>query len=346
MTLEPRVRARAAELGFARVGIARAEALGEEGERLRAWLGAGRHGAMAWMEESAGVRIDPRDPRMLPSAKSVIVMAAPYAREGEPVGPAPGIVARYARGRDYHNVLGRRAKKLAAWLRTEGFASKAAVDSQPVYERAWAQRAGLGFIGKNCCLIVPGLGSHVLLAVVITSAELATDAPMAERCGSCTRCLDACPTRAFVSARELDARRCISYLTIEHQGAIDAELREGIGDRFLGCDVCQDVCPFNRTAPPDPSITEPFAPDPRWHRDAEWILRMSEEDHDAWSLGSPARRPRRAGLARNAAIVLGNVGGKVHLPVLRDVAERDADASVRDAARWAVARITARDGER
>ncbi|AKF06718.1 tRNA epoxyqueuosine(34) reductase QueG [Sandaracinus amylolyticus] len=344
MTLTDEVKARARELGFARIGIARAEALGPEGERLRAWLAEGRHAAMAWMEQTCEVRVDPRDERMLAGARSVIVMATPYARHEERVGPAPGVVARYARGRDYHNVIGKRAKKLADWLRASGHLARGSTDSTPVFERAWAVRAGLGFIGKNCCLIIPGLGSHVLLATVVTTAELEPDAPMGERCGSCTRCLDACPTRAFVGPRELDARRCISYLTIEHEGAIDEALREGIGDRFLGCDVCQDVCPFTRTAPPDPATTEPFAPDARWRdHDAVSVLRMDEATFDAYSLGSPVRRLKRAGAARNAAIVLGNVGGKVHLPVLRDARERDADDAVRDAAAWAITRIESRE---
>lgn len=338
------VKARAVELGFARVGIARVEPLDPEGERLRAWLAAGRHGSMSWMEETAEARIDARHPRMLPTAHSVIVLATPYARAEERVGPAPGVVARYARGRDYHNVIGRRVRKLAAQVRAMGFDARGMTDSVPVYERAWAQRAGLGFIGKNCCLIVPGLGSHVLLATVLTSAELVADEPMAERCGSCTRCLDACPTRAFVAPRELDATRCVSYLTIELDGSIPEPLREGIGDRFLGCDACQDVCPFDRTAPPDPSATEPFAPDPRWaDHDATDVLRMDEAEFDAYSIGSPVRRLKRAGAARNAAIVLGNVGGKRHLPVLHEAAERDPDDAVRDAARWAIGRIDSRE---
>lgn len=331
------------ELGFARVGVTRVEALSDEAERLRAWLALGRHGSMEWMQTTADVRIDPRHPGMLPGAESIIMLAAPYARTKERVGPEPGVVARYARGRDYHNVLGRKVRKIAEFLRIKGFAARGGTDSMPIYERAWAERAGLGFIGKNCCLIIPGLGSHVLLASVVTSAELVADAPMKERCGSCTRCLDACPTRAFVGPRQLDATRCISYLTIEHRGAIPLALRQPIEDRFLGCDACQDVCPFDRTAPPEPSATEPFAPDPRWKNTrAEDFLRMSAEDFDELSIGSPLRRLKRVGAARNAAIVLGNVGAKRHLPVLREARERDPDESVRDAAEWAIACIESR----
>jgi epoxyqueuosine reductase len=339
-------RARALELGFARVGVARVEALSPEAERLREWLAAGRHGEMTWMAESAEVRADPRHPGMLPSARSVLVMAAPYARADDPeesVGPEPGVVARYARGRDYHNVIGRRARKLADWLRARGHTARGMADSMPVYERAWAVRAGLGFVGKNCCLIVPGLGSHVLLAAVLTSAELEPDAPMAERCGSCTRCLEVCPTDAFVGPRELDARRCVSYLTIEQRGAIPDALRPGIGARFLGCDACQDVCPFNRTSPSEPEMTAPFAPDPRWREhDAASVLRMDEATFEEFSLGSPVRRLGRAGAARNAAVVLGNAGSRRHLPVLREAAAEDPDPVVRESAAWAIARLVAR----
>ncbi|MFO0680709.1 MAG: tRNA epoxyqueuosine(34) reductase QueG [Sandaracinus sp.] len=343
-TLEEKLRARAEELGFARIGFARAETLGVEGERLRAFLAAGRHGSMAWLEETAEVRIDPRHERMLRSAKSIVVLATPFARTEGDVGPSPGVIARYARGRDYHNVLGKRLKKLASLLRSEGYSTRHSVDSMPVLERAWAERAGVGFIGKNCCLIVPGLGSHVLLSTLVTAAELAPTAPIRERCGECRACLDACPTRAFAGPRELDARRCISYLTIEHAGPIPDELREGMGDRFFGCDLCQDVCPFNRTQPPPASLTAPFAPDARLAGvDAAAILAMSAEAHAAFTLASPLQRPGRAGLARNAAIVLGNRGTRVHLPVLRAAARADAEAVVRDAAAWAITRIEARE---
>jgi epoxyqueuosine reductase len=207
-------------------------------------------------------------------------------------------------------------------------------------ERAWAERAGLGFLGKNACLIIPGLGSHVVLATVLTSAELAPDAPQPERCGACTLCLDACPTRAFVAARELDARRCISYLTIEASGPAPEPLRTAIGDWLFGCDACQDVCPFNRTALPPEEATRAFAPDPRWEaHDAAALLRMDEDAFAAYAAGSPIQRPGRRGMARNAAIVLGNSADKRHLPVLREAAFEDADEGVREAARWAVARL-------
>lgn len=330
---------RASELGFSRVGVARVEPLERESEALRRWIARGYHGSMQWMADTEEVRIDPTHAGMLPSARSVVVLATRYARTDERRGPYPGVVARYARGRDYHNVIGKRAQKLARLLRAEGHVARVSVDAFPVLERAWAQRAGVGFIGKNCLLIVPGVGSHVLLAALVTDAELPPDAPMRERCGSCRLCLDACPTDAFVAPRELDAERCISYLTIEHAGPIDEDLRAPLGEHLFGCDDCQDVCPFNRTAPPPSDTTVPFAADPRLDIDLDAVLPMDEAQFAEWAAGSPLQRPKREGLARNAALVLGNHGDKRHLPVLRDAAERDPSEVVRDAARWAIARL-------
>jgi epoxyqueuosine reductase len=330
----------AAELGFARVGVARAAALGEEGERLRHWLARERHGQMAYMQRTAEVRIDPAHAGMLPSARSVVVLAAPYAQGEPPPSLEPGRIARYALGRDYHNVLHKRLRKLARLLRARGHEARSAVDSMPVYERAWAARAGVGFIGKNCCLIVPGLGSHVFLACLVTSAELPPDAPMAERCGDCRRCLDACPTRAFAAARELDARRCISYLTIELRGAVDEALRPQIGQWLFGCDVCQDVCPFNATKAPDPALTQPFAPGERLAGcSAEHLVSLDEQGFARLAQGSALKRAGREGLARNAATVLANAGARRSLPVLRVAAERDPAQSVRQTARWAIERL-------
>ncbi len=339
-SLPETLRTLAQSLGFARMGVARAEAFGVEADRLRAWLSDGRHGDMKWMAQTAEVRADVTHEGMLPSARSVIVLATPYARDAGRVGPAPGRVARYARGRDYHNVLHKRAKKLAALLRENGHAARISVDSMPVYERAWAERAGLGFIGKNACLIIPGLGSHVLLTAIVTSAELPASERMGERCGTCTLCLDACPTRAFKAARELDARRCISYLTIETRDSIPEELRPEMGDWIFGCDACQDVCPYNKTALPPEGATAPFAASERWQRvDAEGLLQMDAEAFAAFAHASPIQRPGRVGMARNAALVLGNSRDKRHLPVLRDVAQRDSSEVVREAAAWAAARL-------
>ena len=345
-TLSEEVRARAESLGFAKVAFARATRLEEEEARLRAWLSAGFHGSMSWMEDTADVRVDPE--AMVPGALCVVVVALPYGRpeDGRAIGPAPGRVARYARGRDYHNVLQKRLRKLERWLRDAGYDSRWSVDSRPVLERAWAARSGLGFIGKNCCLIVPGLGSHVFLGTVITQAPLRPGTPLEERCGRCTRCLDACPTEAFAGPRRLDARRCVSYLTIEHDGPIDPALRPGLGDRVFGCDVCQDVCPYNATKPVDLAVTAPFAPGARFTEDgaadAAALLRMDDAAYGAWAAASPLSRPGRVRMQRNAALVLGNVGARRHLPVLRETAVTHEASVVREAAAWAAERLVSR----
>jgi epoxyqueuosine reductase len=332
--LKQRVQELARELGFVRSGIARAEPMGADSERLRAWLDAGYHGGMDYMERTSAVRADPTHPGMLASARSVVVVAAAYGGSR-----APGAVARYARGRDYHNVLHKKLKPIVKLLRAEGHEARAAVDSMPVMERALAQRAGIGFIGKNCCLIIPGVGSHVFLAAIVTSAELAADEPMRERCGQCRLCLDACPTNAFVAARVMDARRCIAYLTIEHRGAIDEALRPLVGERLFGCDSCQDVCPWNRAAPDEP-VMAPFAAEAERALDEpEALLQLSEDAFEHLTNGTPLRRTRREGLCRNAAIALGNRRSSRALPVLRASAEGDASEVVRDAARWAIARV-------
>ncbi len=335
---------RARALGFDRIGFARVTPLDREAIALRRWLAEGQHATMDWMERTAEVRVAADHEGLLPHARTVIALAASVLRANEgAIGPSPGVVARFARGRDYHNAIGKRSKKLAAELRELGHAARSTTDTIPILERAWAQRAGVGFIGKNAMLIVPGLGSHVILSTVVTTAELPADAPMEEKCGSCRLCLDACPTGAIVADRVVDARRCVSYLTIEHEGPVDPELREGIGEWFLGCDACQDVCPFNRTSAKPSVYADELAPHARWQEhDAASVLRMSEEAFDAYSLGSAVRRPGREGAARNAAYVLGNRGDRRHLPVLREAAEEDPSETVRDAARWAIAAITKR----
>ena len=333
-------------LGFARVGIARAEALTEDGERLRAWLAAGRHGQMAYMEENVDVRSDPRHAGMLPSACSVIVLATAYARSPAFEGPPPGRMARYAQGRDYHALLYDRTRALRRFLRAKGAQVRASVDTLPVLERAWAARAGVGFVGKNACIIVPGLGSHVLLSTLVTSAELEPDEPIRERCGDCRLCLDACPTRAFVAARQLDARRCIAYLTIEHEGPIEDSLRAQMGPWLFGCDACQDVCPFNRSSQRHDTSCEPdpFAPRGRvLGLGAEDFLRMDDACFDRYSRGSALRRAGRESMARNATIVLGNSRERRYLPILTRAAERDGSEVVRDAARWAIERLSEGD---
>ena len=342
--LAVQLKALAGELGFARVGIARAELLADDAERLRAWLAAGHHGEMDYMERGAEIRANPAHAEMLPSARSVIALAAalppvPAASEAAP-RLSPGKVARYAHGRDYHNVLRRKLRPLLRLLRSNGYNTRGTIDAMRVLERAWAQRAGIGFIGKNSCLIVPGLGSHFMLAMIVTSAELPADEPMRERCGDCRACLDVCPTRAFVAPRVLDARRCISYLTIEHRGAIEPELRAGMGDWLFGCDACQDVCPFNRAERAGTAAMAGLGAERAWHAlNAEQLLQLPETELHVLLEGSPLRRPGREGLARNAAIVLGNTRTRRALPVLRALAAEADSEVVRESARWALQQI-------
>lgn len=342
-SLGPRIRELATSVGFARVGFARAEPLEEDGARLRDWLAQGFNGSMDYLARNVEARVDPSHADMVPGARSVIVLAAPYG-SAAPHQHEPGRIARYAQSRDYHSILYTRVRNITRLLRSEGYLARASVDTLPILERAWAVRAGLGFIGKNCLLIIPGLGSYVLLAAVVTTAELPPDEPMRERCGQCRLCLDACPTRAFAAPRVLDARKCIAYLTIEHEGPIAPELRPQIGDWLFGCDACQDVCPFNRSAPaaPDPALL----PTSRLEEiAAEELLQISEQDFEGMLTRSPLRRPGRAGLARNAAIVLGNARDKRALPVLRRSAVADLSDVVKDAAKWAIHALASDDAD-
>jgi epoxyqueuosine reductase len=347
-----RVRAHALHLGFHAVGIARADlALDQDISRYDAFVAAGMHGEMSWLADHRNARARLDGEGILRGAKSVVCLARRYLRSREREATDPELarsIARYARGRDYHKFLRKRVRRLATFLRSLGSPespvhARPLCDDAPILERAWAARAGLGFVGKNGLLIVPGVGSMVLLGEVVTTLDLPPEAPMAERCGTCTRCLDACPTGAFAAPFVLDARRCISYLTIEHRSSIPEELRGQIGSRLFGCDDCQTVCPFNASASARSSRAErddPFAPLERWSRvSLEALVAMDEAQWRELSEGSPLRRAGRHGLARNAAIVLGNGGDRAALPTLVRAATDHPDPAVRDAARWAVARL-------
>ncbi len=352
--LAARVKAKAHALGFEAVGIARADLpLAEEHVRYEAFLAEGMHGTMRYLAELADVRRRIDTEAILPGARSVVCVARRYQRDARAEEADPPLaqrVARYARGHDYHNVVRRKLRRLAAFLRglapvgSPGTPTRARpmVDDVPVLERAWAARAGLGFIGKNGMLIVPGEGSFVLLGEVVTTLDLPPDTPMAERCGSCTRCLDACPTQAFARPFVLDARKCVAYLTIELRGAIPEEQRAGIGEHLFGCDECQTVCPFNGSARPrDPASARTFEPLPLWDglREAD-LLAMDDARWNALALGSPIKRAELVGMARNAAIVLGNRGESASLPALARAAEAHPSAVVREAARWAMERVS------
>ena len=339
MTLESSLKARAYGLGFDLAGIAR---LGpaETADAFEAWVDAGYAGEMHYLARGAEKRRDSRRP--VEGATSAIVVAMDYGGR-EPAGP----VARYARGDDYHDVMVERLRELHRWIEGEvgrPIRGKGYVDTGPLLERDLARRAGLGWFGKNTNLVNPRLGSFFFLGALLVELDLTPDAPFeADRCGSCTRCLDACPTGAFVAPRTLDATRCVSYLTIEQKGAIPEELRPLVGDLLYGCDVCQDVCPYNvkfAQALPDDS---PYAPRAALgSKDVRTLARdllgMTQQTFSAAFKGSPIKRAKRRGLARNAAVVLGNVGTAEDIPVLEAALAHD-EPLVREHAAWALERL-------
>jgi epoxyqueuosine reductase len=334
----PLVKAQAYGLGFDLVGIA---TLGpaETSGAFDDWIERGYAGEMDYLARSAAKRRDTRLP--VPGAKSAVVVGMSYGGR-EPAGP----VARYARGADYHDVMLAKLRDLHDWMSEQvgrEVRGKAYVDTGPILERDLARRAGLGWFGKNTNLVNPRLGSFFFLGALLVDLELEPDEPFdVDRCGSCTRCLDACPTDAFVAPRQLDAARCISYLTIELKGAIPEPLRARMGAMLYGCDVCQDVCPWNvrfSGARREPA----FAPRPAIAgKDARTlareILAMSDDEFRAAFKGSPMKRAKLRGLKRNAAVVLGNVGTSDDVPALMRALD-DPEPLVREHAAWALKRV-------
>jgi epoxyqueuosine reductase len=333
-----RIREEALRLGFDRVAFAAAGPC-RDASRLEAWLADGRHGDMAWMERTAAVRSDPR--RLLPGARSIVALLTFYGSAPPPERAGwIGRVSRYAWGRDYHNVLGRRLRSLARFVRETfpGVAALPAVDARPVLEKEWAERAGLGWIGKHSNLITTDRGSWFFLSELLVDVECAPGRPrVADHCGRCTACLDACPTGAIVGPREVDARRCLSYLTIEFKGVIPPALRPALGEWIFGCDICQDVCPWNRFAVPVPERA--FQLDGRrFDGDLAGFLRLDDAAFRARFEGSPVRRAGRDAFVRNVCVALGNRGDVADLRAL-DGALRDPSPLVRRHAAWAVGRI-------
>jgi len=260
----------------------------------------------------------------------------PYSTDG--ADPTVGWISRYAWSReDYHDSLLRRLRKLESLIRNiscpHAIETRAYVDTGPVVERVFAKYAGIGWLGKNTCLINQTIGSWLFLGVIITSLELVSDLPAPDRCGSCTRCIDACPTQALVAAHELDSTRCIAYLTIEKRGAIAEALRPGMGRQVFGCDICQDVCPWNRRAPASEKME--FEPRPGLVNPAlGYLAEISEEEFRVTFRGSPIKRAKRNGLRRNALIAIGNTGDADFLPLL-ERASQDADPVIAETADWA-----------
>ena len=339
--LKDRLVAEAGAVGFTACRVCRPSDVPEAAGRLHAFLDAGHHGTMGWMTERTHWRGDPS--ALWPEARSVIMLAEDYGPAEDPLAllerPDRGAVSVYARGRDYHDVVKKRLKRLARWLVAESGAEvKVFVDTAPVMEKPLGQAAGLGWQGKHTNLVSRDLGSWFFLGAVFTTAELEVDAPEVDHCGTCRRCLDICPTDAFPAPYRLDARRCISYLTIEHAGPVDSELRPGLGNRIYGCDNCLAVCPWNKFAG--------VASEAKYHAREELkapaladLARLDDAGFRALFSGSPIKRIGRNRFVRNVLYAIGNSAD----PALRGVAEGlrgDPDPVVAEAADWAVARLS------
>jgi epoxyqueuosine reductase len=341
------VRQRALELGFDACRFTRAD---PPDHRLafEDWLRDGRNGEMQWLARNAEKRVDPQ--KVLPGARSLIVLATSYHREAmpDPGGSMPetptGVVARYARFADYHDVLSGRLKALSEFVRSlggEDCRSLWYVDTGPLLERDLAQRAGLGFIGKHTNLINRLLGNWFFLSEIITTLALEPDLPETNHCGRCTRCITACPTGAIAAPFSLDARRCISYLTIELKGSIPVELRSAIGNRIYGCDDCLAACPWNRFAREGRIMRDHVRPD----LDMADLLELLSLDQPAFKqrfAGTPILRTKRRGLLRNVCVALGNVGDASALPALTRAAT-DPEPLIAEHATWAVGEIERRE---
>lgn len=367
MGMQARISALAEEEGFSGAGMAAVPEAGSaedlrERERFEAWVEAGRAGTMEYLKRrnEAGRLVRSSLREAAPWARSVIVCmlnynsGAPYSTDEAPADA--GWIARYAwtggggRPTDYHKVMLRRLERLRERLKVElgEFEARCYVDTGPLVERVYAEYAGLGWVGKNTCLLNQKLGSWLFLGVILTSLEVpAGEAALlaADRCGSCTRCIEACPTDALVAPRQMDASRCISYLTIEHRGSFAEDLREGMGRQVFGCDICQDVCPWNgrRRAP----VGRDSELEPRGelvNPALEWLAGLDEAAFGEWFFGSPVKRAKFAGFRRNVAIAMGNSGNRKLLARLHEWAQTNEEA-VADASRWAIAKLEAQQSD-
>ena len=358
MSLTDALKSRARELGFCAVGVTGAERFSEAETAAANRTQQGLMDGLSWWSEArAHASADPR--RSTPDARSVIALAFPHPVSNSPlpsdgsdfsspsgggqgggVGPR-GRIAAYALGRDYHEVLLERIQPLLAMLRERGHVAKTYVDHGWMLDRAAAARAGLGWLGKNTNLLIPGVGSNVLLAEIVTSAELEPDQPLKKTCGSCDACMRVCPTGALIEPGVLDNRRCISFWTIEHRGVIPLEMRPMIGDWIFGCDLCQEICPVNvspRAAEPDTQALKAFGPMIDARPRLEELLTLDEESFAARYRDSAVWRTRRSGLLRNVCIALGNIADRTSVPALATALD-DAEALVRGHAAWALGRL-------
>ncbi|WP_342071831.1 tRNA epoxyqueuosine(34) reductase QueG [Yoonia algicola] len=331
----------AQEAGFASVGVCRPDAVPELPERLQAFVDAGMHGQMGWMAERMAWRADPT--ALWPEAKSVIMLAEPYTPEHDPLAVLEtrdrAAISVYAQNRDYHDVVKKRLKRVGRWLieQVPEAEIKVFVDTAPVMEKPLAQAAGLGWQGKHTNLLSRDLGNWFFLGAIFTTVDLEADTAEVSHCGSCTACLDICPTAAFPAPYRLDARRCISYLTIEHKGPVDADLRPLLGNRIYGCDDCLGICPWNKfahegrdakLAARDDLIAPPLAE----------LAGLDDAAFRALFSGSPIKRIGRDRFVRNVAYAIGNSGDPALVAAISPLVE-DPDPAVADAARWAILRL-------
>jgi len=332
------IRQRASELGFDDCRFTTATPPGSA-SHLQGWLQAGKQGEMAWLARNAEKRAQPN--LVLPEARSIVSLAVSYHLENPQSGihnPQSGEIARYARYPDYHDILADKLKTLTAFINELGGADTRSlwyVDTGPILERDLAQRAGLGFVGKHTNLISRTLGNWIFLAEILTTLELEPDAPEKNRCGSCSRCITACPTQAITAPFQLDARLCISYLTIELKGSIPVELRPLIGNRIYGCDDCLAACPWNKFAR-EGSLMKPHTRADLKSPDLVGLLELDDACFKQKFAGTPMLRTKRRGVLRNVCVALGNMGDKSALPALRKACE-DSEPLIAEHARWAVA---------
>ena len=344
VSLEDELKAKARELGFVAVGIAPATDDPVRAERLHDWLDAGFHGSMGWMEDRAEVRQGPQS--MWPAARSVIALGMSYAPDVDPLAPEEmereAKISVYARGRDYHDVLKKAAKALARWLveQRPGTELKVFVDTAPVMEKPLGEAAGLGWQGKHTNVVSRAHGNWLFLGAIYTTLELSPDAPHTDRCGSCNACQVACPTNAFPEPYRLDARKCISYLTIEHHGPIPEEFRQAIGNRIYGCDDCLAACPWNKFADVAARHARLAPREDLVAPDLASLLALDDTAFRAKFSGSPIKRVGRNRFVRNCLIAAGNSGDRALLPQVEQLRE-DPDPVVAEAAQWALAQLTA-----